>query len=375
MGAHDESKEWSPSERRIMDGSAWGEFCDTLKAAGSVVLGEGTPADPFDRAEGFRYLTRLVRAAFETFLEDADPLAPELLRTAHETVKMGNDNPDNYYQNAPISGRHAYRISGTRGTVHYLGFGTQAGNYGATGSLNTTGYLEAKDLEIGPDGRFEILVSCEKKPGNWLPMTPDSRTLVVRQTHLDREQEELARIRIERIDGPHQPRPVTAERIDRGLKGSAFFVLGCAKLFQKWAEDFQKHTNQLPQFDPKVAGAAGGDPNIVYYHSYWQLAPDEALVIEAEPPECDYWNFQLSNHWLESLDYRYWNIHLNKATAKYRADGSVRVVVAHEDPGVPNWLQTAGHDRGSMCWRWIRAKQHPQPRTRVVKLAELRSGA
>lgn len=368
------SKEWSPSERRIMDGSAWGEFCDTLKAAGSVVLGEGTPDDPFDRAEGFRYLTRLVRAAFETFLEDADPLAPELLRTAHETVKMGNDNPDNYYQNAPISGRHEYRISGTRGTVHYLGFGTQAGNYGATGSLNTTGYLEAKDLEIGPDGRFEILVSCEKKPGNWLAMTPDSRTLVVRQTHLDREKEELARIRIERIDGPHQPRPVTAERIDRGLKGSAFFVLGCAKLFQKWAEDFQRHTNQLPQFDPKLAGAAGGDPNIVYYHSYWRLAPDEALVIDAEPPECDYWNFQLSNHWLESLDYRYWNIHLNKATAKYRADGSVQVVVAHEDPGVPNWLQTAGHDRGSMCWRWIRAKQHPQPRTRVVKLAELRGG-
>jgi hypothetical protein len=288
---------------------------------------------------------------------------------------MGNDNPDNYYQNAPISGRHEYRISGTRGTVHYLGFGTQAGNYGATGSLNTTGYLEAKDLEIGPDGRFEILVSCDERPGNWLPMTPDSRTLVVRQTHLDREKEELARIRIERIDGPHQPRPVTAERIDRGLKGSAFFVLGCAKLFQKWAEDFQKHTNQLPQFDPKVAGAAGGDPNIVYYHSYWQLAPDEALVIEAEPPECDYWNFQLSNHWLESLDYRYWNIHLNKATAKYRADGSVQVVVAHEDPGVPNWLQTAGHDRGSMCWRWIRAKQHPQPRTRVVKLAELRSAS
>ena len=52
-----------------------------------------------------------MRAALETFVEDADPLAPELLRTAHETVKMGNDNPDNYYQNAPISGRHEYRIT------------------------------------------------------------------------------------------------------------------------------------------------------------------------------------------------------------------------------------------------------------------------
>jgi len=361
--------------RRIQDGTSWAEFCDTLKGAGSVVMGAGTPENPFDRAEGFRYLTRLLRAALETFVEGADPLAPELLRTAHETVKMGNDNPDNYYQNAPISGRHEYRISGTRGTVHYLGFGTQAGNYGATGSLDTTGYLEAKDLELAPDGSFEILVSAQRKPGNWLPMTEASRTLVVRQTRLDPEKEELARIRIERIDGPHQPRPVTAERVDRGLKGSAFFVMGCARLFEKWAQGFREHPNELPPFDPAVAGAAGGDPNIVYYHSYWELAPDEALVIEVTPPECDYWNFQLSNHWLESLDYRYWRIHLNKATARPRPDGSVRVVVAHEDPGVPNWLQTAGHQRGSMCWRWIRAREHPQPRARVVKLEALRRDA
>jgi len=365
---------WNPSERRIMDGSAWAEFCDTLKAAGAVVLGDGTPQTPFDRAEGFRYLTRLLRAALETFVEDADPLAPELLRTAHETVKMGNDNPDNFYQNAPISGRHEYRIRGTRGTVHYLGFGTQAGNYGATGTLDTTGYLDDKELELGPDGSFEIAVSCERRPGNWLRMTPESRTLVVRQTRLDPEKEELAKISIERVDGPHQPRPLSAERLDRGLKGSALFVLGCAKLFQRWADGFQAHVNDLPPFDAAVAGAAGGDPNIFYYHSYWRLAPDEALVVEATPPACDYWNFQLSNHWLESLDYRYWRIHVNKATAAYEPDGSVRIVVAHEDPGVPNWLQTAGHDRGSMCWRWVRAKAHPQPRTRVVKTADLRAG-
>jgi hypothetical protein len=359
------------SARRMLDGSTWEEFCDTLKAAGSVVLGEGTPSDPLNRAEGWRYLTRLLRAALETFVENADPHAPELVRTAHETVKMGNDNPDNYYQSAPISGKCAYRISGTRGTVHYLGFGTQAGNYGATGSLNTTGYLEAKDMEIGPDGRFEIQVSVAPRPGNWLPMAPESRTLVVRQTRLDRECEELAQMRIERIDGPHRARPLSPERLDRGLRGSARFVMGCARLFESWAQGFRKRVNELPRFDDAVAGAAGGDPNIVYYHGYWQLAPDEALVIEVTPPACDYWNFQLSNHWLESLDYRYFKVHVNKHTARLHPDGSVRVVVAHEDPGVENWLTTAGHDRGAMCWRWIRAEQHPQPRTRVVKRAEL----
>jgi hypothetical protein len=361
----------NPSEQRILDGTAWEEFCDTLKAAGAVVLGENTPRDPFDRAEGFRYLSRLARAALETFVEAADPRAPELLRTAHETVKMGNDNPDNFYQNAPISGKYEYRIRGHRGTVHYLGFGTQKGNYGATGSLDTTGYLEAKDMAFAPDGSFEIAVSAREQPGNWLPMTPDSRTLVVRQTRLDRENEQLARISIERTDGPNEPRPLSAERLDRGLKASGLFVLGCARLFESWAQDWMKRPNELPRFEAGVAAAAGGDPNIVYYHGYWRLAPDEALVIEAEPPECDYWNFQLSNHWLESLDYRYWPIHVNKHTAQLAADGSVRVVVAHRDPGVPNWLDTCGHDRGAMCWRWIRAAEHPQPRTRVVKVDAL----
>jgi hypothetical protein len=46
-------------------------------------------------------------------------------------------------------------------------------------------------------------------------------------------------------------------------------------------------------------------------------------------------------------------------------------VVAHRDPGVDNWLDTAGHARGTMCLRWIGADEHPEPTTRVAKLADL----
>ncbi len=358
--------------KRVLDGRSWEEFCDSLKAAGSVVLSDTAPDDAFNRAEGWRYLTRLTRAAFETFLEAADAQAPEFRRTAHETIKMGMDNPDNIYQSAPIDGKFEYRISGNRGTVHYLGFGTQAGNYGATGTLNTTGYLEARDLEIADDGSFEIQVSTERKEGNWLPMSPDSRTLIVRQTRMDHANEVPAEIKIERTDGPNQPRQLDPARIDQALKGAAQFVAGCSRLFASWADEWSEHVNTLPRFDPERALVAGGDPNIAYYHSYWKLAPDEALVVEATPPKCDYWNFQLANHWLESLDYRYYNVHVNPHTAKAGPDGSIRVVVAHEDPGVDNWLNTCGHERGTMCWRWIRAEEHPQPQTRVVKLADLR---
>jgi hypothetical protein len=362
----------TPAER-LLSGKSWQEFCDTLKSAGSLILAEGSPEDPLDRAEGFRYLSRLARAALETFVEHADPLAPVLHRPVHETAKIGADNPDNYYQHATLSGKYEYRITGSRGTIHYLDFATQTSGVASSGKSRQDGHLDARDLAIDPDGRFEIRLSCERRPGNWLRMTPETSALIVRQTFLDREREEPAKLRIERLGGDGKPTPLTPEALDAGLKAAAGLVVGCTALFSGWAKGFQKHTNQLPKFDDKVSMGAGGDPNICYYHSYWKLAPDEALVIEVVPPVCESWNFQLDNHWMESLDYRHHRIHLNKHTARYGADGSVRIVVAHRDPGVPNWIETAGHAQGTMCFRWIRAQAHPQPQTRVVRLSELRA--
>jgi hypothetical protein len=74
---------------------------------------------------------------------------------------------------------------------------------------------------------------------------------------------------------------------------------------------------------------------------------------------------------MESLDYRYHTVSINRHSAAMRDDGSVRVIVAHRDPGLGNWIDTAGHNEGTMCWRWVRANQHPQPMTRVVKLEAL----
>jgi len=357
--------------QRIMDGTTWADFCDALKRAGDTVLREGSPKDPFDRAEGFRYLSRLTRVALESYIEFADPLFPVLRRPAHETVKIGADNPDNYYQSAAISGQHEYRLWGTRGTVHYLSFGTYAGSYGSKVRSGQTGYLEGKDLRINADGSLEIIVSCKQQPENWLRMEPDTSSLIVRQTFEDRKRETVADLHIERLGAEGAPAPVTPEFIDRGLAAASAYVAGTAALFADWAEGFARQgVNRLHKLDPAIAGAAHGDPNICYFHGYWELASDEALIIEATPPKCDYWNFQLNNHWMESLDYRYYTIAVNHHGAKYQPDGSVRIVVAHQDPHADNWIDTAGHRRGTMCLRWIGAAHHPQPATRVVKVAE-----
>lgn len=116
--------------RAVLDGRAWEQFCDSLKAAGAALSFPGAPRDPLNQAEGTRYLARLTRVALEAFVENADPAAPLLQRVVHETAKMGSDNPDNHYYHAPISAEREYRLHGKRGSVHYLGFFTQRGHYG-----------------------------------------------------------------------------------------------------------------------------------------------------------------------------------------------------------------------------------------------------
>jgi len=49
-------------------------------------------------------------------------------------------------------------------------------------------------------------------------------------------------------------------------------------------------------------------------------------------------------------------------------DGSIRLVVAHTNPGDPNWLSTSGHNLGIMFFRWLHADPQVQPVCRVEKL-------
>ena len=186
---------------RIVSGKSWEEFCDQLKLAATNLKYSGTPQDAFSQAEGIRYLTRLTRVSLEAFVEFADPLFPVFKRMVHETVKMGADNPDNYYFNAQISGDHEYKIKGSRNSVDYIGFFTQNGNYGTTGGMTPCGVLEGKDLVLEKDGSFEIVLSKQRKGKNWLKIEKDTGLVMVRQTFYDRFKEVPAELNIENLKG------------------------------------------------------------------------------------------------------------------------------------------------------------------------------
>ncbi len=199
----------------------------------------------------------------------------------------------------------------------------------------------------------------------------------MRQTFLHRDQETPVAVTIECLDAQGPPPPLDPARLPGQLMGAAMYTIGCASWFADWVLDMQKHA-PVNAFHLPTEGQhrlVGGDPNIRIWLGLWELAQDEVLVIEATPPRCAYWNFQLGNIWAESLDYQFRRVHINSGQAQLRADGSFQLVVAQHDPGHPNWIDTAGHDHGTMCVRWVRAESHPEPRCRVVKLAELAGGA
>lgn len=364
--------------RKVETAEAWNEFCELLKKAGSVVLRDELEPSTFDRAEGLRYLSRLVRAGLLSFAEATGPEHP-VFRTMPDGVKMGLDNPDNFYRSAAVDPQYDYRIRGRRGSIHYLSFAAQNQNFARRDEITGgAGHLEDSQLVLEPDGSFEIVASQRPHPKNWLRMNPDTRQILVRQTFLDKRRERPVDVEIERLGATGALPPLDPARVRGMLLGSALYAVGCANWFHDWVSDFRKQAPSnrfhLPPIEKHIG--MGGDPNVRMWLGFWELAPDSALVIEMTPPRCHYWNLQLGNIWAESLDYQFRRTHVNSGQAVVEADGSVRIVVAHDDPGRskwPNWLDTAGHHHGTMGVRWVRAASHPEPRCRVAKLAELRA--
>ena len=350
--------------------AVWRTFCDQLAQAGEVLDRPSAPGTAIDQAEGLRYLSRLTRSALNMLVDSSDPDFPRIFLLTDDAIKIGADNPDNLYQQIVVRGDRDYRITGKRNSVPYFSIGSKANRYAIDGTMASTGEIELADMQVGPDGSFEIIVSKTQKPGNWLPMADDTTLLIIRQTFNDKRAEVAADVHIERIsDGPAVPVILAPETIEAQLNGAAAWVRGTANTFADWSQWFMEQPNRIYEGkEQSVYQRAGGDPKIWYGHIYYDLAPDEALVITAKPPQCRFWNFQIDNWWMESMDHVNRKVWVNGAQAKYEEDGSVILVCADKDPGYGNWIDLSGHRQGTGLWRWIEADEHPVPQCKVVKL-------
>jgi hypothetical protein len=329
---------------------AWATFVEVLGGADSILDREWIELDDLDRAECLRYLARLAEVAIDAHLGTRSPSHPEFRVLSNG---FGMDNPDNRYIGAPVDPRADYVVRGRVGTLSYLSFAAQNQNFSDAAAITGgAGHLHGRELLTDDDGRFEIVASREEHAGNWLRFADDTSLLLARQTRADQIAEQWVDLEIERVPDVGPPPPLAVGSIADRLAMAALYVVGASQWFVDWVEPWTERPNTFERADRAEQQRMGGDPNILAQSGYWTLRPHERLLVEFRPPACAYWNIQLCNVWAESLDARR-QVWLNHTSARVDDDGVARFVIAHEDPGDGNWLDTAGHRHGLMHIRFV----------------------
>ena len=353
----------------LFSGRAWSDLLAALARAGRCVGELGREDHPSDRAAGFQHLLVLLALGIDEALRPTDPLEPRIRPgNVDNAVKWGMDCPDAAYLGAPVHGDASYRLRGHRGTVRYLGFQVMQG-------MATHANLVADDLDVAADGTFELILSAEPRPGNWLGLATGAHSLVIRQFFYDWLREEPARLTLERIDGRDDLIRAGAsadpDRLANQLVALGEFV---EQSITFWADmDRALRDAGVNSFRPPVnrTDIGGAEENVTVWGS-WEVGDDEALVIEVAPPECLYWSVSIGTRWWETIDYANHQSSLNGCQAVIDPDGVFRAVVSQRDPGVANWLDPAGHRYGPAIFRWVRAAGSPPvPQTRVVRVSDL----
>lgn len=385
--------------------AAWSELVAQLEAARDAIDDpalHAPPADDRTLAEGYRYLLGFVHGAIGRALDD--PYFPHFRRAIEPTDKSTIDNADAVYLYAPIDGAESYVVRGRaapgRKPPHYVIFETPSGYVGDSGSIAELapgtrangGVLDSAKLALEPDGGFEILLAPERPAGhagNFIATRTlrrgtayTSRWVVLRELFHDWEHEEPLDLSIVRVgsEGAHPP-PLDPARAAELLRRVGTIANHQMRYWNEfYAVPLEAHRDMngdgvqfMPRNDlnaPRGAGHWGGQATNVYAGGSYDLGPDEALVVEARAPvEPAYGGFHLANFWGESHDFANHQSSLNAFQAEVDPDGARRYVVAHRDPGVPNWLDTTGLPAGFMSVRWAYSEAPDAlPETRVVKL-------
>lgn len=354
----------------------WQQLCAAVLDAGLEVL-KAAPDDDLIRAEGLRYVARLFRYGAGTQLEPKPTAAPVF---NFEGARIGGDNPDYRYGAASLNGSLSYVLTIRPNDAARLGIGTYSGGLGTGKGLLCDGYLNSEDLVSEPDGSFRIFISSthDGSASNHLPIGPETNSLLIRETLVRPGTDRPAEMAITSMTAGAQDSPMSSSDLDVALTRLAPFMRGTVKQFLGWTNAFAATPNQIHPLDPSFLAAAQGDAGTLYHNGYFDLPDAETgLEVRFTPPSCRYWNLQGTSHWLESFDPVGAAVNLNNVTATVESDGSIRAIFALSDPGIPNWIDTAGHLRGCIALRVIGADSGAQPLTpecKLVALADLRKG-
>ncbi|TQF65716.1 hypothetical protein FK531_19955 [Rhodococcus spelaei] len=319
-----------------------------------------------DLLEGYQYLAggilATVHAAWAT-----EKTHPNFIQGTGPYTKMGLDNPDTLYFGARVNDDAEYVVSGTRGTTTDLSFQVLSGNYTDSNVPGSETAFDDRAIDIAPDGTFEVRFGPANEDGspygggrrNHFTLGTGASQLVVREVYSDWSQQR-GTIRIERVDRMGVPYDaLTKEETEKRFARAGKALVGRVKTWLQFPEWFYLKLPVNTMTEPRLT--PGGLATQFSSVGHYELADDQAMIITVPKSDAPYVGFQLGSMWYISLDYTGHQTSLNNTQAQVDPDGMVRMVVSERNPGVTNWIETVGHPRGILQFRWQRTSRELAP--------------
>ncbi|WP_070379098.1 hypothetical protein [Rhodococcus sp. WMMA185] len=331
-------------------------FADAMAEAEKLIEGAPHIRTEQDLLEGYQYLAggilATTHAAWAT-----ERSHPTFISGTGPYMKMGLDNPDTLYFGARISDDVEYVVTGTRGTTADLSFQVLSGNYTAAEVPGSVSAFDDREIDIAPDGSFEVRFGPSENTGRrgYFTLAPGSSQLVVREVYSDWSQRR-GTLRIARADtAGTAPAPLTREAVEKRYTRAGRALVSRVKTWLKFPEWFYLNLPVNTMTEPRLT--PGGLATQYSSVGHYELAEDEAIVITVPKADVPYQGFQLGSMWYISLDYINHQTSLNASQSQVDPDGKIRLVVSERNPGITNWIETVGHLRGYLQFRWQRVSR------------------
>ncbi len=310
-----------------------------------------------DLLEGLQYLAGCI-AACTHLAFDYERDHPFLQSGTGPFTKMGLDNPDTLYFGTRVTADREYLVTGRRGTTTDLSFQLLGGEYTDDNVPDSETAFDDRNLDVADDGSYE-----------WCFTPKVNAQLVIREVYNDWSAHR-GTVNIVRTDtAGTAPAALTKSVIEKRYAIAGKQLVQRVKTWLQFPQWFYLQIPVNTMVAPRLT--PGGLATQYSSAGHFELTPQQALIITLPVTDAPYLGFQLGSLWYISLDYINHQTSLNGTQAQADPDGKIRIVVADQNPGVTNWIETLGHGKGFLQFRWQRvSRQLTEADGPVVELVD-----
>jgi hypothetical protein len=344
----------------VADATSSRAFTDAIAEAERLVREAPHIETEADLLEGLQYLAWGITACTHLAF-DFDRDHPFLQSGTGPFTKIGLDNPDTLYFGTRVHTGCDYVVTGQRGTTTDLSFQLLGGEYTAENVPDSETAFDDRRLDVAADGSFQ-----------WRFTPKTNAQLVIREVYNDWSARR-GTVAIARTDtAGTAPPPLTADLIEKRWATAGKQLVQRIKTWLQFPQWFYMNIPVNTMVAPRLT--PGGLATQYSSAGHFELTPEQALVITLPVTDAPYIGFQLGSLWYISLDYINHQTSLNGTQAQADPDGKIRIVVSEGDPGITNWVETVGHRKGFLQFRWQRVSRELTPADGpTVELVDLAS--